>query len=78
VNDQPRWWVFDRPFARDWLFILAVLSGAISAILAATRRDLGSVARVLSPLTAAVTGFLFIGVVGGGVREFARGRTGRS
>lgn len=72
------WWVFDRPFIRDWMFLLALLSGVIAGIIEALRPGLGSVARVMSPLTAAVSGFLLIGVVFGVIREFARGRARHS
>jgi YD repeat-containing protein len=79
VQADTSWWVFDRPIARDWLFILGVAVGVLAMIRTVVQRDrFGSAAFVLTFVLAVPNGVLAAGVFGGTFREYVRGRRGTS
>jgi len=79
VQAETSWWVFDRPIARDWLFIVGVTVGVLSMLRAVVQSDQSGVAAFLLTVVLAVpSGVLAAGVFGGTVREFVRGRRGTS
>jgi hypothetical protein len=68
------WWVFDRPFRRDPLFIVALLCGVAASIVAvATGEDVSMLVGLYNIVGGALSGFFLVGVVGGSVRNFIRG-----
>jgi hypothetical protein len=74
-----RWWVYDRPFLRDPLFIIGLVLGVISiGRVLASRDDYGWLALVLSLLVAVPFDLLVVGILAGSVREFLRGRAQRT
>lgn len=73
-----RWWVFDRPLGRDWLFVVGLALGALALIETVLRRaDFGGAVFVITVLLAIPSGVMAAGVFGGTLREFFRGRRGR-
>ncbi|MDQ4096907.1 MAG: hypothetical protein M3144_03425 [Actinomycetota bacterium] len=75
MSSERRWWVFDRPLGRDWLFVTGVIAGALALVLTLFNRDdYGAGAFVLTLLLAVPSGILAAGTFGGTIREFVRGR----
>ena len=69
------WWVFDRPVHRDPLFLVALVFGLLGEAAVLVDRDrFGSVALVLMVLWQIPGTLLAVGIVGGSIREFVRGR----
>lgn len=69
--ESRRWWVFDRPLSRDWLFVAGLALGTFGPVVTLLGRvDFGSVALLL----ALPSGVLTAGIFGGTLREFLRGR----
>jgi len=71
---QRRWWVFDRPIARDPLFAAGVALGVLGIVATIVNPPAGAAGFVFNVLSAIPMGVLFVGTVGGSVREFARAR----
>jgi hypothetical protein len=72
-----RWWVFTRPLLSDRLCVVGLrLSGAAIVTVIVQSSGKGSGAKVLNLLFAVPSGILLVGIVGGSVREYRRGRGG--
>jgi hypothetical protein len=70
-----RWWVYDLPVQRDPLFVVALVLGVISLAGTLANRDAyGEAAFVITVLLAFPMTVLWVGIIGGTVREFRRGR----
>jgi hypothetical protein len=70
-----RWWVYDLPVQRDPLFVVALVLGVISLVgTLANRDEYGEGAFVITVLLAFPITVLWVGIIGGTVREFRRGR----
>lgn len=75
MRESDGWWVYRRPFGRGPLFVVAVVIGlvAFGGVLA-NSDEYGSLAFVISLLSAWPMAFLGVGVVGGTAREFLGSR----
>lgn len=76
--NRAQWWTFDRPVTKDPLMWAAIAIGVVAAILAVTRAD-GPTSSALGGYLLVVgfaTGWFATGVVGGSVRNLARGYRG--
>lgn len=72
-----RWWVFGRPLLQDPLLVVAIALGTIGLFVSASNTDgKGSLAIALGFITAIPFSVLFVGIVGGSIREYRAGRSG--
>ena len=70
-----RWWVFRRPLLRDPLFVVGLLIGVLGIALGVPRLgDMGWLAAVMSVVLMVPSTLLSVGILGGTVREYRRGR----
>ena len=70
------WWVFKRPLLSDRLFVIGLLLGFIALVAEIPRLDdMGWGAAVLSVLLVIPSALLLVGIVGGSVRQYRRGRS---
>lgn len=75
---ETRWWIYDRPLRGDPMFVLAMLLGVIGMVGVLINRDsYGSAAFVFALATSIPWALLAVGIVGGSIREYLRGRRER-
>lgn len=75
MDENRRWWVYGLPLQRDPLFVVALVLGVINlAGTLANRDEYGEGAFVITVLLAFPMTVLWVGIIGGTVREFVRGR----
>lgn len=76
---EGRWWVFRRPVLHDRLFVAGLVVGCVVLVATILKlSEMGWLAAVVSLLLAVPGGLLVVGIVGGTVREYHRGRRARA
>lgn len=79
MQNADHWWVFDKPRGHDPLFLTALALGVVGAVTAIWRSDrYGAGALILNIVLAVPYAILLVGIAGGSIREYLRGRKKRT
>ena len=74
---RDRWWVFDRPLLRDWLFLVGIAVGLFGVVRVGLDSDrFGAGAFVVQMIVQFMGGIFWTAVLGGTIREYLRARRG--